>query len=374
MKKIANITYHHARNYGSILQTYALQRFIINMGFDCIVINYYTDKQELLYYDFLANNSLKAIIKNILSLPYVKYIKKRNSEFENFLNRNVFLTDHYESIDKLSRLEESFDCFICGSDQIWNLTTLEFDSSYFLSFIHNKKKISYAASTGGYNSLISAEDRIKVTEWLKTFKKISVREYSGIKLLRPLTEKEIEVLCDPTLLLDKETWNEISSDKVINEDYIFFYSIDYNDEAVKIVKLLSKRLKLPVVILFTSRKSYRMIFHGFNISPLLGPSDFLSLVKYASYVFSTSFHGTAFSIIFEKKFYVIRGRYNGVVNQDDRMTTLLSKLEIKNRDIDYKNYQDIDLHIPIDYKRVQSNVLIERKRALNYLHNAIMEE
>lgn len=147
MKKIATITFHRAHNFGSVLQTYALQEFIKLLGEDYgeeieyQLIDLYSEKQEELYAVLKKNNSIKNIIKNIIVLPYLKDLNKKYSKFTSFIEKNFYLTRRYRDQEEIFIDPPKADYYISGSDQIWNVRAMDFLSSYYLNFVKNGKKL-----------------------------------------------------------------------------------------------------------------------------------------------------------------------------------------------------------------------------------------
>ena len=177
---------------------------------------------------------------------------------------------------------------------------------------------------------------------------------------------------DPVFLLDCDEWSQISSPRLVKDDYIFFYSIDYNENSIKMAKEIQKKYSLPVYTLNTFWNSYFIKEDGFKVYENCSVQDFISLIKHAKLVLSGSFHGTAFSIIFNKQFYRLkRGNKNSLIN-DDRILTLFDKLQIKDREINVENYKTIiNNQSVIDYTLINDNIRKERQISLEYLENNV---
>lgn len=375
MKKVGLITYHAAQNNGSFLQAYALEKKISKIeGYSCEIINFYSYEQEELYSVMKKNNSLRNIIKNLVACINYKNLKKRHEDFEMIVSNKMNLSPRcYKSLSELSEVENNYDIFVSGSDQIWNVDAWDYNDAYFLSFVKNKPKISYASSFGGN---IESE-KVKgysenVKRFLNEYDSIAVREIKGKKYAESLINKNVEVVLDPTFLLEKDDYEEICSEPLVEGEYIFFYSIDYNETALKIVKKFAKEKNLPVIVIYSGdNKSYRTLKYGFKMLKEAAPNHFLSLIKNAKYVLSTSFHGTVFSIIYEKQFFTIRGTENGKINNDDRLTTILTTLNLIDRQLSEKSTKD-EYNLPnIDYKIVNKKLKEVKKSSIDYLTNAL---
>lgn len=377
--KVGILTFCGADNYGSVLQSYALQNFLKN-EFRCEVelIDFMTTNQiELYKTSKYTASSLKNIIKSILNvLLYNHFRLDKSKAFDEFRKTRLLLSYCQYNENNYLTVAECYDAIICGSDQIWNMDAYDFHTAYLLKGISagNILKVSYAPSLGGYDSI--RQDRSRKNEFTSTlcdFDAISVREFSGADVLRKLIDKDISILIDPVFLLTRDQWNKITNltSESNNSNYIFFYSIDYDDSALRMVKKISRKINLPVIVMYTSNKTIRVLRYGFKINSDKSPETFLALVKNAKFVLTTSFHGTAFSIIFQKKFWVVRGIYDGKINNDDRMTTILSKIHLENRNITSETLNDIDLYENINYKDVNDMVNLERSNSKVFLERAL---
>lgn len=372
MKNIGIITFHRSHNYGSVLQSYALQTILRKnlIDYNCEIIDFIPPNSKEMYSIFKKNTSIKNIAKNILALYTYRLKSIRYKEFERFINTRLKLTTKkYFSQSDLQNISNKYDILICGSDQIWNTNCLDFDYSYYLPFAKNVKKISYAPSLGPGAPFKSNEAKERIKEYLKDFYAISVRENEGTRVIQKLTDKKVYTVLDPTLLLEAKDWDHICSDKVINKDYIFFYSIGYKKNDIAIAKQISKKLNIPVVTLFTLGN--RIVFSGFEISKNSAPEDFLSLIKNAKLILSSSFHGTVFSIIYRKPFYSIRKANGDEIKDDDRIKTLLQEFNLMDRQIDINSVNSIENPFNIDYSKSEKYIEEARKRSIEYLLNSI---
>ena len=374
MGKVGILTFHAAHNYGSVLQAYALQCIVkTKCGCNCEIINFITYRQKEMYSIFYNINSIKDILRNIRVRLYKYRIRKNRFEYfnkfiENYLNLGEKI---YRCREELEKDIDKYSTLICGSDQIWNITIKDFDYSYFAPFKGEFRKISYAPSCGGDAIFNKIQSNKEIKEYINDFNSLSVRENIAKDMLSKITDKEINVVLDPTLLIRKEEWDNVCSDRAIKEEYIFFYSIDYNDDVVKMVKRISKKLNLPVYILFTTPAAYKKSLINFKFVKNESPENFISLIKNAKLVLSNSFHGTVFSIIYRKAFYVLRGTYDDKVNTDDRISTLLGKFNIKDREINIKNLNEKFISCFMDYSSNEKYINLEIEKSIEYLRNSI---
>ena len=350
--KIGILTFHNADNYGSVLQAYALKTYVESVicNSDCEIINYVAPNQEELYALYLKNNSVKNIVKNLRALIFSRLLKSRIQEFrlfrENYLNIDIKkISDSKE----LRKYIEKFDVLVCGSDQIWNPRSLDFSYEYFAPHF-SKCKISYAPSFGnGSTNDLDRIDKKRVSNYLKEFAALSVREKSGLEMLTALgVDEKVELVLDPTLFLGSSDWDKLINQKDANieEPYIFFYSIDYNSEAIKMVQKISKKTGLKVYIMFSTNKTYRALRKGFKLVRKTSPNDFLVMIKNAKIVLSSSFHGVAFSTIFKKDFFALETHRNGEIYRDERIHNILDSFDlteqiIRQEDIDKINWENL---------------------------------
>ena len=369
MKRIGIITFHSAHNYGAMLQAFALQKRIrlLNSNYDVRIINYRNELIDKQYKIFkVQKGTIKEFIKSsIWSMLFLTKNIKRYIAFNKFMNTNFTFTDKvYKSEIELKKESPDFDFYIVGSDQVWNTKlTQGLQDSYTLNFgKENIKRISYAASIG--NSEITEKEKDIFKDKLSKLDYISVREETGKNLLEPILKKKVEVVLDPTLLLEKKYWEEEVKGLIgENEKYIFAYRVGEGEEYRKIVKFLSKITGIKVIHLET-KKVYENVLKNVYTE---GPFEFLNYIKNAEYVVTNSFHATAFSIIFCKKFFVVPHAETGC-----RVLDLLNKLNLENRVFfNIEDFQKTDYYKVIDYNSVNKLLEIERKKSIEFLEKTL---
>lgn len=364
MKKVGIITFHAAHNYGSVLQAFALQKSIIDLGYQCEIINLRTPKQLEVYSVLTKRKGPKYLLKNAYYILHLKNRKEKHKKFEQFIRDRYILSDkQYNSCNELMEDPPAYDFYISGSDQIWNLAPADADFAYFLPFVKTGKRISYAPSFGPIGRLSQVQkDTIK--EYIKDYDYVSAREVAGAGLIEDLTGKKTQVLVDPTLLLGKNDWNEIAKTVKAPEKYIFFYTLFANQNMIKIVKSISKRLKLPVVTPYVSNQ--HDMLSGFIKVTDCGPEEFLSYLMHAQLIICSSFHGSVFSILYEKPFYSINGM------DDLRVNTLLTKTALTSRAITLEEVESkVEQWSKIDFTQSKSAIELEKKKSIRYLSNAL---
>lgn len=337
-KKIGILTFHYAINYGALLQAYALSRACEKLGFDVELINYYNHRHERannIIYD-AKRSFLKNIAYTFLVAPHYLQLKRKYKSFLMFKREYLNLTRRFETASDLIQNIPAKDFYISGSDQVFNPAFDENIMVYYQSFLKQPgtKKIAYAPSFG--ISVFDDSLRERLFDLLNDFDNLSCRENDGAEFLSRLTGKNVKIVLDPVFLLDEEEWGNIESDNEYihkhEKGYIFVYDLNGRDNLISISKKLQQKVNLPIVCL-TTKKYLIGKYHVEDIIINAGPRDFLSLIHNATYVITDSFHGIAFSIIFQKQFLA----YNALPKASQRIKSLLGLINLKERIIDTAN-------------------------------------
>lgn len=365
MKKIGILTMHRVQNYGSALQAYALQAYVDKLGYDVELIDYIypnaKHKQRL---------PLKRRIKSFLfKLAFCLPLCRKTKRFARFYADYYRCSQQqFPTAESLMAYDYPYDVLVTGSDQVWNPIHILNDTVFFLPFARpGTSTIAYAPSFSVAS--IPEEYTATIRPYIEAYDYISVREKSGLDIVRSLTGREAELVCDPTLLLTKEEWGALAeqSHYPINGPYILVYVLHYAynpyPDICNIIAKVQEELQLPLVLL--DAPVLDMKFKNARFVKDAGPLDFLRLMKNASFVITTSFHGTAFALNFGIPFYsVIRDR-SGF---DTRMTDLIDTVEA-NRAIVYN--QPIDRPIAMDYTLVGKRVEALRHHSQEYIRNSL---
>lgn len=308
--KTGIITWHHGGNFGSVLQALALSETLKELGHDAEVINYLPSP----YGQFTP---LRNKICYILSKFSSKFTKKVYPQSDSFREQNVSQSPALYNLRALRAYSEKYDVVICGSDQIWAPNVL--NEVYFANFVSPKtRKISYAASLGLNN--LPTELVIKYQKNLKDFYAISVREDKGKTLLKKKCQIDSEVCLDPTLLHDQSFYIRYETElKCIDEKYIFCYFLNSNSNYFRIVTEYAKINNLKILYVTPSGISSRLLLGIKDLSP----ASFLWLIHNAQCVFTDSYHGTIFSMLYHKSFFTFkRFEDNDWLNQNSRLDQL----------------------------------------------------
>ena len=228
--KTGIVTFHSAHNYGASLQTWALQETLKKLGTEPVIINYRPEVIERLYHPLYDYTGVKKMAMRAGKRLTGNQSLKRSIKYERFIKENYHLTKAYSTYGELEKEVFDLDSCIVGSDQVWNVQhTGGYDPTYFLRFLpETVKKISYAASVGTYYFL--PEVQKEFAEGLIDFTGISVREASARPLIRKLTDQPVDVVLDPTLLLDREDYEVLKKPVAHKEKYILVYMMEKNQE------------------------------------------------------------------------------------------------------------------------------------------------
>lgn len=359
--RIALLTFHRALNYGALLQAYALKTVLEKLGNSVSVIDYRNQVIEDAYYyqSFFERKGFKSKIKYIIQGS--TEISKRN-KFERFRNDKLSLSDKEFTKVNIHSINQLYDLFVVGSDQVWNYNAHGFDTTYFLDFVEdNSKKRSYAASIG--LSTLSDSYMIEYKRLLNNYQIVSIREKQGKDLLNSCGISNVRVDVDPTLLLTSSEWKQVASDYSISENYIFAYYFELTPSLKLFVEKLAKATGCIVVYVGNAFKS------PFDCSCLglkdASPEEFVSAISNASYVVTNSFHGTALSIVFNRPFFVELLQSDSAVNS--RLSNILQETFLEHRQLTC--FKDINeaCESSINWDEVNDIISSKRHDSVAYL-------
>ena len=366
--KVDVITRHAITNYGSLLQAFATQQVIEDIGHECEIINYIRDDESYMRHEKTLlvrkpewnRNPIKKMV--YLSLRQTESILA-GRKFEKEQEKYLHLTKRYTSLKELENDKPIADAYMTGSDQVWGpVENGSYDSSYCLSFTDiSDKRIAYAASFGRLDMSLDVE--VFFRKWLKRYNHISVREDSAIKLLKTMGIDAEQVL-DPTLLLDGSFWVQYMS-PIKSKNYILIYQI-HNDKRVgEYAKKVALSMGLPLIRISTA--FHQIVREGKLVwCPSIG--EFLSYIKNAKCLITDSFHGTAFAINFHTPFVEILPNNNtGTRNISILNLTGLSS-RVLTRDDDLTLAKKV-----IDFVRTEKILKEKRQESVSLLKRMIEE-
>lgn len=358
MKSIT-VTTHRSINYGAVLQAYGLQQFIKGKGIENQLLD--VPKKKTLYYapqKWFSKSGLIACYSNLLYTFKVLTMKRMITRFDDFVTNNMELTRVYKDENEVEEDLPTCDFFLNGSDQVFGIRS-EADKFRMLCFdTRDIPKFSYAASLGEYDW--DEDEKCIFCERIRDFSRVSVREKYAKEYLEEFIDKECNVNIDPVFLLDKKKWENILDDTKPKEKYILCYALVSNPMTQQVVDELRRKTGLKVVYIHTFPmkrvKADKYIYDN-------GPLEFLWWLRNAEYVVTTSFHGTAFSVIFHKKFYTLVKQY-----KSQRMTDLLDMLGLSDRVL--RDVNDISIE-DVNYENCDQVLESERQRSSAYFDEII---
>lgn len=363
--KVGIVTIYDLKNYGNRLQNYAVSEILRKIGIqsDTLIIDDNSAIETL-------KNKLRPIIGkkpryhwNIIEehplyvCDYSPLEKKRYENFKNFSHKYI----NIKRVRLNKTLNNQYNFFIVGSDQVWNTDIGHGLSWEFLSFASSNKRISYAPSFGGS----TVQNRVdEVSQYLKEFKSISVRESSGVYFIKRISGRNATHLIDPTLMLDSSEWRVISK-KLENinlpKKYILTYFLgNTNNDVETKIQQIADNSGLPVIRLRDLTQPDIFVS---------GPSEFIYLINHALLVITDSFHGSVFSFIFEKPFMVFN-REENLPNMMARVESLLEMFSLKRKYVNSGLPNNIWEH---DYTEGYKQLEIEKNKAIDFLKKALQE-
>lgn len=356
--KTLTITLHDTDNCGSSLQTYGLQHFLLKNNIENQVIDYtpaYTKNN---------GNKIKTFIRKLV---FYKDSKIREKKFKDFTNKYIKKTpENYTNFKQLEKECPKADCYITGSDQLWNsMYQCGQDPAFYLKFVNGAKKIAYAVSLG--REKIPQDNLELVKKYASNFKWVSVREKTSVPQIKSLfSQIEIDYVCDPVLLNEAKDYDDIKGKRIIKEDYILVYMAQIPDSEYmnKIIRKVQSKFDGKVVLIGSYRNRCKCDYQIRDVAP----PEFLSLIYNANYIISNSFHATMFSLIYNKQFLSVLPQENGA-----RIQEILKYCKIENHAI--KMFDEIK-NVPVinNYTNVNNKLNEFRKFSQKKLLSNLLEK
>lgn len=360
--------YEKDNNWGSILQSYALQTALLKIGYSADIINICPK----------CINPLEAKYPIVRAFPFrigTFVYSFRNSvlNFKTYIERDKkfkqFIKKYYKSTQKYNEKNfpiKEYDGFIIGSDIVWNIDfTNGFDDLYFCNLPEMKKlnNISYAPSL--CDRLLTEEEEKTFENRLKNFNHISIREKSLVEYVSKFTNKMVENVVDPTLLLDEEDYSKFLLDRIIKDDYVLVYTVPTDKGLVDFALDYAKKTRKKVVTIecLTIQKKNKECI-SFNNA---GIEEWLTLIKYADHIFTNSFHACIFSLLFKKQFHTVF-RDPGKT----KIADLCDSLNIKNYSEKKQDYL-FDMKSNINYDEIYKKLSSMKKKSIDYLNKSLKE-
>jgi hypothetical protein len=376
--KIGIITIINVNNYGAELQAFALQYKLRKMGYDAEIINY-------LYYKnpgFIKENKSKPAVESTImnklkdlilkrideysALRYPKIAQTRKKRFNNFHKVNTAISKPYKSYSDLYKSELDYDVYMVGSDQVWNPNNGTNIEPYFLTFAPKEAKtISYASSFGVKE--INKSHHSQYKDWLNNIDFLSTRESDGVNIIREISGRDATHVVDPTLLLAKKEWEELLVPYETDEPYILFFVFKKNAFAENLAYEIKKKTGYKIIRVCKNEIPLESDDKILNIRDF-GPAEFLGLYQKASFVVTTSFHGSIFSLIFEKPFYTITPSSK---NNNSRQHSLMKLVNLEHRLIKEGSEVDLSHFEAIDFVSVGKLMKNEIDKSEKYITSSL---
>ena len=361
--KVGILTFPNSVSYGACLQMIALQNTLRRLGHEAEIINYHNSYMKAEKHTEKGRHPLKRALQRRVRLLLHRRLYSRFRRFEQ-QHVTLYPTRAFADKERLSSLGERYDAVICGSDQVWSPYITNSDMSYFLDFCgEHTKRVAYAPSFGvvtfpdGFEAQIAPE--------LQQFHALSIREQAGRDIVERLTGRPTAVVTDPTWLVDAADWAAMAEPHpAATGDYVLYFVVNQSKELLERCKTFAKEHSLKVVMvggnpLAAAKNKDPMLSYALDI----GPQQWLYLIQHARYVFTNSFHGTAFSVLFERELYVQVPAHNG-----SRLRQVLESLGMEDHEV--LTGQPLTENT-IDYAHAQSVFNQLKEASLTYLREAL---
>ena len=363
MKKIANITWITYPNFGTFLQAYALQQYIISLGYEDVILDDSTVINNHVDWKFRVKKWIWSLGKTYRR--YINSQKIAQKLYGRFKEEHILIESNVKDV---KRLNETYDCFVCGSDQIWNPFSLSNPKSgFFYADFAEKKKISYAPSIGVSSVPSDFVDRFHAL--IQGFSFLSAREKEGQKIMQKLSGKCVANVVDPTLLLDGQQWSKLldSHKKIADEKYVLGYFLTPNPVYIEAAKAYAYKNGYKFKMFYTDKSYYSVADELITA----GPIEFLQAIHDAQHLFTDSFHGSIFASIFKVQFITFKRFKNTITSQNSRVENLLKMMDIEERLLSEEDVADIDKLEKINFGHVWNQITPYITKSKEYLIHAL---
>lgn len=373
--KVAIVNRTNLKNFGSVLQVYALCDAVKKLGYDSEVV--WQSGNVSQNYDLRPNKAIKTALMLLLhptllwsTIKTIREVKAnvidegKIKKFDDFVTKNFAQTFYApDEIERVAASDKYFK-FICGSDQIWCTTTLYPDPMMYLRFAPKEKRVAYAPSLG--RNYIPNYNKRTLKKYINDVPCVSVREDEGHRLIKELTGRDATVVADPTLLMQSNEWDRLKTEVDLPDNYMLCYFLDEPSAEIKAaICKYAKEKDLDIIVL---GKLGEVDYPADHIhQPIAGPGEFLTIISKASMVITDSYHGMLFAINYHKKFWSVERAYSQF-DQSSRQLTVLSRLAMEDRYMktDF-NFKDTD----IVYSVIQSRIDEFVASSMEYLKRSL---
>ena len=378
MKHVGIITIQKCNNFGSDLQAYALQRKVQMLGYDVENIDYLFYKNARHIKTRMSRPSFHVSLINrikeflypkkqfLLRIFHLKEDRNRREKFDRFVSDNFKLSREYRTVDDLCKDPPRYDAYIVGSDELWNPRCNSTMLPYFLGFApEGARKLSYAASTGGHDDYDARTQSI-FKQHLEGFYRISMREKSSCEYFSEMIGRTVEHVVDPTLLLTASEWNNVAVPVSTGQQCIVVYDLIPSPTIWTIARRIAAKTGQKIVRV-CGEVGMRKMPDVVQYSEI-GPGEFISLISSASCVITNSFHGTVFSILYQRPFYFIVPSH---MTDSGRVGSLLQSLGLEERmlwEMEADRIRDLTL---INYEEPFRRLEAMRQSSIEFLTQAL---
>lgn len=374
MKSLGIITIHKINNYGSVLQAYALQEVCEKLGFRVEIIDYLFPNSYHKNNPYKTSNDLRVSEPRWIKLLFAPALIRQHKGIADFVSNKLNLSERsYDSPDELDTEPPVYDVYITGSDQLWSPRYCNGDPSFMLNFAPDKaKRISYASSIG--TDCIPPDLERNYISCLSRYDAISVREKSGIEIIKSLINREVSEVLDPTLLLNRQDWAKVAIGKrLVKHKYILCYFLNYTFNAFPYVDDLAADIQRQTgyKIIRVARPPHKLEVMNTGYKIGASPEEFISLVRDAEIVLTTSFHGTAFALNYGKPVFTVVKSANA---SDSRQANLMQNLNLSKQIValgsPFPAYKDAYYDVESEQKMLEQL----RLESMQFLINSLCDE
>lgn len=377
--KVSIVTLFDNGNYGSELQSLALFRYISDKGNDVTLCHVKAQSKLIRALEVLWDRAFLTL-KTAFSKEMKQYLidrtinlsKQRSISPELKQYIHLFVSKHIvsERISRWNLPNKRYEIYVCGSDQIWSALKLPISPELFLHKVSPQRKIAYAPSIGLDRLPLYYIKQVK--KYISDFKYLSVREKTAKQSLKEHMELDAIQVLDPTMLVGIDMWDGFLIDegkKAPTQEYVFCYFLgELSDDTIRCINEIADGCE---IVILPHEEDSKKVFNGNYL--LADPLDFVNLIKNAKYVLTDSFHGSVFSILYNKQFIVTKRSHVGRVAQTSRITSLLSMFGLENQYCEYTNDMLNALRTPIDYISKKEILHEEQIKSRSFLDNALNE-
>lgn len=351
---IGLLTLQYADNYGAVLQAYALQKKIGDLGYACEYINFFPNPRAA-----ARVRKPAALFRRALRLLHpikLKRVLHRRNAFAAFRKKHLHISGKIYRGDSAMHVFFPYDGYIVGSDQVWNFKITNASKAYLLDFVPKGiRKSSYASSFGLSNL---GDEKTLFGELLSSFDDLSVREATGADIINDITGRKAVRCLDPTMLLKRSEWSAVAAAEPSSQKYVLIYAMTDTPSLVSAARTAAKKLSCKKIISIGLKESYR----GISALNSASPEQWLGCIMNAEAVITNSFHGTAFSIVFQRNFFIEYLPETWEVNS--RLKDIVSLLKLEERIVANGCIQNVQ--IP-NYDEINILLDAEREKSIEYL-------